>query len=94
MPTTGLRIGEVLGLKWQDIHFDLNTADVLRSFVDGVIGLCKTETSQQAITLDECVIDGLRLWQSETAYSKPDDWVSPSDREVWSDASSAGQSPN
>ena len=27
--TTGMRIGEVLGLKWQDIHFDSRTADVL-----------------------------------------------------------------
>jgi len=89
--TTGLRICEVLGLKWQDIHFDVSTADVLRSFVDGVIGPCKTETSQQAIPLDEFVIGGLRLWQSETAYSKPDDWVFPSDRKfgampLWPDS--------
>ena len=37
--TTGMRIGEVLGLKWQDIHFDSCTADVLRSFSDGALGI-------------------------------------------------------
>lgn len=89
--TTGLRICEVLGLKWQDIHFEVSTADVLRSFVDGVIGPCKTETSQQAIPLDEFVIGGLRLWQAETAYSKLDYWVYPSDRKfgampLWPDS--------
>jgi integrase len=54
--TTGLRICEVLGLKWEDIHFDSGTADVVRSFVDGAVGPCKTETSQQAIPLDEVVL--------------------------------------
>jgi integrase len=38
--TMGLRIGEVLGLKWQDTHLDVNTADVLRLFVEGAIGPC------------------------------------------------------
>jgi integrase len=71
--TTGLRICEVLGLKWEDIHFDSGTADIVRSFVDGVVGPCKTETSQQAIPLDEVVLVGLRSWHAETAYSMPSD---------------------
>ncbi len=45
--TTGLRICEVLGLKWEDIDFASHTANVLRSFVDGDLGPCKTEMSQQ-----------------------------------------------
>jgi integrase len=36
--TTGLRISEVLGLKWEDIDFEQRTANVQRSFVDGSIG--------------------------------------------------------
>jgi len=89
--TTGLRICEVLGLKWEDIRFDTDTADVLRSFVDGVIGPCKTETSEQPVPLDEVVLSGLRLWQAESAYAQPDDWVFPSDRKfgampLWPDS--------
>lgn len=30
--TTGVRTGEALGLKWQDIRFDICQVDVLRSF--------------------------------------------------------------
>jgi len=36
--TTGLRISEVLGLKWEDIDFENGLADVLRSVVDGLSG--------------------------------------------------------
>ncbi len=89
--TTGLRICEVLGLKWEDIHFDSGTADIVRSFVDGAVGPCKTETSQQAIPLDKVVLVGLRSWQAETAYSMPSDWVFPSERKfgampLWPDS--------
>jgi len=49
--TTGLRISEVLGLKWEDIDFADKSMSVLRSYVDGSIGPCKSETSQQAVLL-------------------------------------------
>jgi integrase len=45
--TTGLHISETLGLKWEDIDFMKGQANVLRSVVDGSIGRCKTEVSQQ-----------------------------------------------
>jgi integrase len=44
--TTGLRIGEALGLKWEDIDFTTHMAEVLRSYSDGAIGPCKTEISE------------------------------------------------
>lgn len=45
--TTGLRINEVLGLKWEDIDFRLGQGKVLRSGVDGdearaLVGNCLT----------------------------------------------------
>ena len=49
--TTGLRIGEVLGLKWSDISFEGKTLNVCRSFADGTIGPCKTEISHQPVPL-------------------------------------------
>jgi integrase len=39
--TTGLRIDEALGLKWEDINFNSRIADVLRSYSDGAIGPCR-----------------------------------------------------
>jgi integrase len=77
--TTGMRIGEVLGLKWQDIHFATGTADVLRSYSDGAIGPCKTEISEQPVPLDDILIEGLQAWHPVCGYPEPEDWVFASD---------------
>ena len=69
--TCGLRIGEVLGLKWEDINFKDQTANVLRSFVDGSIGPCKTEVSQQPVPLDEIVLEGLKAWRLVCGFPMP-----------------------
>lgn len=73
--TAGLRIGEVLGLKWEDIDFAQKTANILRSFVDGSVGRCKTEVSQQPVPFDDMVIDALLAWRKVSLYTSPDDWV-------------------
>ena len=51
--TTGLRISEVLGLKWMDIDWKTLQMDVTRSVVDGIVGKCKTETSRRPVPIDE-----------------------------------------
>jgi integrase len=73
--TTGLRICEVLGIKWEDIDFETLTVDVLRSYTDGSIGPCKTEISEQPVPLDEIVIEELLEWHPVCGYPKPEDWV-------------------
>ncbi len=73
--TTGLRVCEVLGLKWEDIDFAAHTANVLRSFVDGDLGPCKTETSQQPVPLDSIVLEGLRAWHPVCGFPEPGDWI-------------------
>ncbi len=73
--TTGLRIGEVLGLKWEDIDFAQKTANVLRSFVDGSVGPCKTEVSRQPVPLDDIAVDGLLAWRGDSAYASSEDWI-------------------
>lgn len=77
--TMGLRIGEVLGLKWEDINFSTRMADVLRSYSDGAIGPCKTEISEQPVPLDEIVLEGLDAWQKVCGYPEPGDWIFASD---------------
>lgn len=44
--SAGLRQRELFGLKWADIDFELKTMYVTRSIVCGVVGPCKTESSQ------------------------------------------------
>jgi integrase len=90
--TTGLRISEVLGLKWEDIDFGQKTANVQRSFVDGSVGNCKSEISQQEVPVDGIALDELAVWRSICLYSKADDWVFGSERvfgrlPIWPDSS-------
>jgi integrase len=89
--TTGLRVCEVLGLKWEDIDFIDKTANVLRSFVDGAIGPCKTEISQQPVPLDEIAIEELVAWRGVCGFGSDEDWIYASERgfgkqPVWSDS--------
>ena len=78
--TTGLRISEVLGLKWKDIGCKSLQMDVTRSVVDGIVGKCKTETSRRPVPIDEFTTAELLTWKRETAYAEPEDWVFASER--------------
>ena len=78
--TTGLRISETLGLKWEDIDFMKGQANVLRSVVDGSIGRCKTEVSQQPVPLDALTLAEIQSWRAITMYSSDADWLFASDR--------------
>jgi integrase len=72
---TGLRRGELTGIKWGDIDFANLLIDVQRSVVDQVIGRCKTEASQKPVPLDEHTAQDLLAWYRVTPYREPEDWV-------------------
>lgn len=72
---TGLRRGELTGIKWGDIDFANLQIDVQRSVVDQVVGRCKTEASQKPVPLDEYTAQDLLAWYRETPYREPEDWV-------------------
>ena len=78
--TTGLRISEVLGLKWMDIDWKTLQMEVTRSVVDGIVGKCKTETSRRPVPIDEFTADEFLSWKKETCYAKPNDWVFASEK--------------
>src|ERR1035437_5056586 len=71
--STGLRQSELFGLKWLDIDFELKTMSVTRSIVCGVVGPCKTESSQKPVPLDPHVADTLLKWKENCRYRKPGD---------------------
>jgi integrase len=72
---TGLRRGELAGLKWQDIDFQNLQIDVQRSVVNQVVGRCKTEASQKPVPIDEYTMGDLLAWFRETPFQEPEDWV-------------------
>ena len=77
--TAGLRISETIGLKWGDIDFQTGQANVLRSVVDGAVGRCKTEVSQQPVPLDTLTLDEIQSWRAIALYASESDWVFASD---------------
>jgi integrase len=72
---TGLRRGELIGLKWSDIDFENLQINVTRSVVHQVVGNCKTEASQKPVPLEASVAEDLWLFKQSSPYNRPDDWV-------------------
>jgi integrase len=73
--STGLRQSEIFGLKWGDIDFDQGAMSVTRSIVYGVVGPCKTESSQKPVPLHFAVAQCLMEWKTRSAYTKSEDWL-------------------
>jgi integrase len=78
--STGLRQSELFGLKWGDIDFAQGTMSVTRSIVYGVVGPCKTESSQKPVPIHPILAGALMQWRKRSTYIKPDDWVFASNR--------------
>lgn len=76
--TTGLRRGELIGLRWGDINFEFRQADVTRSIWRNVEGDTKTEVSRRPVPLHPIVIEALERWRKESLYSSDADFVFPS----------------
>ncbi|HUB19795.1 MAG TPA: tyrosine-type recombinase/integrase, partial [Acidobacteriaceae bacterium] len=72
---TGLRVGELLALKWSDIDFEKFQVHVSRSISLQHVGECKTEASRKPVPLDSRLADALWNWRTICAYPRPEDWV-------------------
>jgi integrase len=78
--TTGLRVSELLALRWDDIDFDAGAMHVHRAIVYRVVGNTKSDASKSRIPLAASVLDSLARWRRETPYAAPEDWVFASPR--------------
>jgi integrase len=72
---TGLRRGELIGLKWSDVQFETGMINIVRSVVDQVSGQPKTAASRRPIPLTPVLARVLASWRELTAYAAPDDWI-------------------
>jgi integrase len=60
--SAGLRRGEVLGLKWEDIDFERGTLEVRRQRnSDGAIGPPKTDRAERTLRLPGLALEALRV---------------------------------
>jgi integrase len=74
MPS-GLRRGELAGLRWGDFDFKDLHVSVTRSLVDQHVGPVKTEASRKLMPIDEYVARDLLTWYDITPYRSPSDYV-------------------
>jgi integrase len=72
---TGLRVGELLALKWEDIDFERFEIRVTRSISLQHVGECKTEASRKPVPLDSRLAEALWRWRTICAYPRQEDWV-------------------
>jgi integrase len=74
---TGLRVSEILALKWEDIDFEHSEMCVCRAVVRGIVDNVKTEYSEDLLPLDDDFSRELREWQKGCPQSR-EGWVFPS----------------
>jgi integrase len=77
----GLRVSEILALKWCDVDFEQLTVTAQRAVVCGRVDAVKTEYSQDVLPLDPDFAAILLCWQRQCPKS-PDGWIFPNPRNL------------
>ena len=72
---TGMRRGELFGLKWRDVYLPLGQLKVVRSIVDQKVGETKTRGSKRPLPLPTEAVVALSRWKDATQYGGKDNWV-------------------
>ena len=73
--TTGLRVSELLGLKWCDIDFASQEIQLKRAVVHQVVGNPKTEASRKPLPLDPDLAQSLLAWRQASPFNQDHDWI-------------------
>jgi integrase len=89
--STGLRQSELFGLKWGDINFAQGTMNVTRSIVYGVVGPCKTESSQKPVPVHPTVLEALAKLKKGSRTPNPTTGFSRADGTAVGNQSGARQ---
>jgi len=68
--STGLRVSELLGLRWENAHFDVMEIIPTRAIVDQVIGPLKTDASGKPVPMDNRLPRVLLDWRGRCSYNQ------------------------
>jgi integrase len=72
---TGLRVSELMALKWSDVCFDTAEIRPVRAIVDQVVGSLKTEASGKALPMDAALAGALLDWRGRCPYNQDADFL-------------------
>lgn len=71
----GLRISECLGLKWSDIDWLSCTLNIERGIVRQRVDDVKSVNSGRKMTIDDEMLEVLKLWKQATEFRGDGDWI-------------------
>ncbi len=72
---TGMRIGEILALRWNRIDFLRGTIEVSQTYSDGQFGTPKTRSSRRVIPMSIALREALKLHRRPHTTTAPQDLV-------------------
>jgi integrase len=84
---TGMRIGEILALRWQDVDLDSRKMTVRHNLWRGQLGTPKTKASAKTRNLSDLLVTAFRIQRLKSRFTQPDDFIfarrdgSPYDRD-------------
>jgi integrase len=71
----GLRVSEVLALKWQDVDWLGKRLRIVRGIVRQIVGDVKSERSAAEMVVADDLLAALAQWRQESQFSDAQDWV-------------------
>jgi integrase len=72
---TGMRIGEILALRWNRLDFLHSTIEVSETYSDGRFGTPKTRSSRRVIPMSSALCAALKMHRASCIRSEPQDLV-------------------
>jgi len=71
----GLRISEVLALRWCDVDWLNGRLKVERGIVRQHVGDVKTEHSRRQMSIDRELLESLKVWKQTAPFPAQNDWM-------------------
>jgi len=71
----GLRVSELLALRWRDVDWLNGKLNVERGIVNQIVDDVKTDGSRRLMTLDHELIAILETWRQNSQFQTDEDWI-------------------
>ena len=71
----GLRVSELLALKWRDVDWFAAKRNIERGIVKQIVDDVKTDSSRKSLAIDKELLEVLRVWKQTTQFSGEEDWI-------------------
>ena len=72
---TGLRVSEILGLRWGDVDLGEALIHLRRGVVNQEISELKTVGSRRPLPIPTILVQALTEWMKQTSFNQTQDWV-------------------